>query len=520
MLGYLTMIHAASMQPSRNVSCRSRSASPLLSGLLPGPLAGLAGSAGTPSSQGQGQGPGPDRRSPARAGRGTLAALVAGSLALGGALGCSAVIDPDPYLGTIDPSGFATQVRFATGSNPTAACLIPRHGWAGSAEAPWVYLGVLTNSQLDLSNAADPTRALPPSVYQLTGCDAPEGRQEASAFDPRLDNYLHTVQYPILATGFVPAQAGAAAEPANLSTYRPFHAVIKAQLEPSVRDRMGCNDVKSERSLLERAGWNRENKMFPEGGPRDIQIQFATREQIQSGQLTFKDWPMVSVAVPVGTTWNPAAACPFGTGNQAVLPKFPGDPQATFQFPSQHWLRGLLGGYLDGGTVPVTTDRMQCPAIVPTVKSCSAMTPCDGAAGEVCSAGRCLARVPVCPVQNELWLSKDEVKLPAAGAATWDPFPSGERTVEIKSTDGTMKRSGDILSIFKVLPGQPDFSPVCRVRVFDPAKVTCAQQEGEALKPRPLCTAAELSAQPMAEVSLGSTPYYVHCLYVNPPKAS
>lgn len=478
MLAALTMIHAASMQPSSNVLSRLCSlASPL-----------------------------------------SLRSLSAAVAVFGGALGCSGVIDPDPYLGTIDPSAFATQVRFATSSNPVSACLVPRHGWGASAEAGWVYLGPLTANQLDLANAADPTKALPPSVYELSGCDKPEGRAEQRAFDPRLDNYLRDVQYPILSTGFVPALAGTATEPANLSTYRPFHAVVKATLDPGLRDRMGCNDVKSERSLLERAGWDRESKQFPEGGPRDIQIQYPTREQIRSGQVTFKDWPMVSVAVPVGTTWDQNAACPFITGNTSKLPKFPGDPMATFQFPSQHWLRGLLGGYLDGGTLPVTTDKLQCPALVPTIKSCGAMAPCDTAAGEVCSSGRCLARVPVCPAVNDLWLRKDEVKVPTSGA-TWDVFGGGERTVDIKSTDGTMTRKGDILSIFKALPGQPGFSPVCRLRVYDPAVAMCAKTEAEALSPRALCTAAELEAQPMAEVALPGT-YYVHCLFVNPPKAS
>lgn len=464
--------------------------------------------------------------SPGRKARGLGSALATPALLAAGLLGCGGVIDPDPYLGTVDPSAFATQVRFATGTaNPQSACLVPRRGWGGTAgttETPWIYLGPLTASQLDLANAADPTKALPPSVYQLTGCDQPEGRGEMRTFDPRLDNYLRNVQYPVLATGFVPALAGTAGEPTNLATYRPFHVVVPAQIQPDLRDRMGCNDVKSERSLLERAGWDRESKQFPESGPTGIQIQFPTRERIATGQASFRDWPMVSVAVPIGMSWDVSAACPFVSGNVAKYPRFPGDPQATFQFPSQHWLRGLLGGYLDGGEVPINTDKLKCPAIVPTIKTCSAMSPCDMAAGEVCSSGRCLARVPICPVVNEVWLSSKEVTVPTGGA-TWDPFPNELRTVEIKSMDGTMSRRGDVLASFKALPGQPGFSPVCRVRVFDPTKVTCAAQEREALSPRPLCTATELETASMmtmgAEITLPGT-YYIHCLFAGQSKSS
>ena len=36
-----------------------------------------------------------------------------------------------------------------------------------------------SSSQLDVSNAADATKALPPTVYEISGCDGGEGRAEA-----------------------------------------------------------------------------------------------------------------------------------------------------------------------------------------------------------------------------------------------------------------------------------------------------------------------------------------------------
>lgn len=426
--------------------------------------------------------------------------------------GCSGLIDPDPYLGTIDPSGFDVALQFATSStSPARACLLPRRGWSGQGgteNANWFYLGGLSASQLDLANAADPTKALPPSVYQLTGCNAPEGRADIGTFDPRLDNYRKDVQYPIWATGFVPALAGAAAEPTRLSTYRPFHLLVPAELQSSVRDRMGCNDVKSERSLLERAGWSRESKVFPESGPTDFTLSFPARDLIRKGTVTYKDWPMVSVAVPVGSSTDPTVSCPFVTGSQAKYPRYFGDPDATFQFPSQHWLRGLLGGYLDGGDVPVNTDPMKCPAIVPTIKSCSMMSPCDTAAGEQCVSSRCLARTPICPVLNELWVSKDEATIPMAANAA-DPLPNAKVTLK-DPADMTKTRSADAIAIFAVAPGQQGFSPVCRVRYYDPSKVSCARKESDSIAPRPLCTVAELMATPDAQVSAPEV--YVHCL--------
>ncbi len=53
---------------------------------------------------------------------------------------------------------------------------------------------------------------------------------------------------------------------------------------------------------------------------------------------------------------------------RAIFPMYPGNPQATFQFPTQLWMRGLLGGYLNGGNLPVTTDKTKCPVILLTGK--------------------------------------------------------------------------------------------------------------------------------------------------------
>ncbi len=441
------------------------------------------------------------------------------ALALGSALtlgACSGRIDPDPYLGTMDPAGFDAAVRFATQTtDATRACLTPRRAFrmaGGELEnLTWVYLGGLTTTQLDISNATDLTKALPATVFKIDGCNAPEGRGDDQPFDVRLDNYLKNVQYPVLSAGLAPALAGTASEPTALRTYKPWHVVASATLTDAVRDRMGCNDVKSERSLLERAGWDRQNKEFVDGAPTGIDIKFPTRAQIQSGQVTFKDWPMVNVAVPVGTTTDPMVSCPFVSGGSAKYPKYPGDPAATFQFPSQTWLRGLLGGYLDGGDLPITTDKTKCPAIVTTSKACSMTAPCDTAGGEVCAAnGTCLAPLPVCPVFNELYVSKAEVALPT-DANLSDPLPSGKVTLK-DPMDATKTRSADPMAVFAALPGQPGYSPVCRVRYFDPAKLTCGTEEKGVVAPRRVCTAAEIAATPGAVMATRDV--FVHCLFV------
>lgn len=438
--------------------------------------------------------------------------------------GCNGLIDPDPYLGTVDPSGFDAAVRFATVStDATKACLIPRRAFktasaGGLDSTTWVYLGGLTPTQLDISNATDVSKALPATAYRISGCTAPEGRGDDHQFDPRLDNYRRDVQYPVLSSGTVPLLAGASAEPTSLRTYKPWHIVVPARITSSVRDRMGCNDVKSERSLIERAGWDRQSKQFPDGGPRDIEIDFPTRAQVQSGMLGFKDWPMVSVAVPVGTSTDPGLSCPFVTGGGARFPLFPGDPNATFQFPAQSWLRGLLGGYLDGGDLPVTTDRTKCPALVPTTKPCSMTVACDTAAGEVCAAtGTCLAPLPICPQVNDLYVSTAEVPMPTDSNLN-DPLPAGKVTLKDR-VDPTKTRVADLLAIFAAVPGQPGYSPVCRVHYFDPSKLTCGRQEAETVAPRPLCTAAEIAATPGALVATREV--FVHCLFQSaPPPAS
>ena len=441
------------------------------------------------------------------------------SLALGA---CSGVIDRDPYLGTMDPSLFDPLVRFATVStDATKACLIPRRafkaatgGGLDSTSSTWVYLGGLSQTQLDISNSTDPAKSLPSAAYRLDGCNAPEGRGDDHQFDARLDNYLKAVQYPVLSTGLVPAQAGTAVEPTSLKTYKPWHVVVPSKLLSSVRDRMGCNDVKSERSLLERAGWDRTSKMFPDGGPQNIDIQFPTRSQIQTGMASFKDWPMVSVAVPVGNTVDQGPSCPFVLNGGAIFPMYPGDPQATFQFPTQLWMRGLLGGYLDGGDLPVTTDKTKCPVILLTGKACPMMTECDATAGEVCSSGNCVAPVPICPLTNDLYVSKDEAPM-GSSLNLADPLPNAKITLK-DPMDKTKTRAADLLTIFAATPGQPGYSPVCRVHYFDASKVNCGRFESDAIAPRPLCTAAEIVATPGAVLT--TTPnVYVHCLFPNPP---
>lgn len=443
-----------------------------------------------------------------------------GLLGLGFALplaACSSAIPADPYQGTVDPSGFDAMVGFPTSSSrPEAACLQPRSGFGGGASGldgvTWIYLGGLTTTQLDISNASDPTRALPAAVYDVKGCQGIEGGGESRAFDPRLDSYQRDRQYPVLSQGLVPALAGAAAEPTRLSTYKPWHVVVPVDIGSSVAGRMSCNDIKGERSLLERAGWNRETKMFPDSGPTDFDIRFPSRDDIRAGRAKFMDWPMVSVAVPVMQSTVAMKSCPFVLGNTARPPGFPGDPDASFQFPSQHWVRGLLGGYLDGAELPVTTDPMKCPTLVTTVKDCGMTNPCTGA-GEVCSSGKCVAPVPVCPVLNDLYVAVDEVPIPTTTTVS-NPIPSP--TVVLKDPmDMTKTRTADILAFFSAVPGQDGYSPVCRLRFFDKKKLDTCNKEPESIAPRPLCTIAEMQAKG----AIMATPrdYYVHCLFAKPP---
>lgn len=443
-------------------------------------------------------------------------------------MGCSDLIAPDPYQGTIDPSAFDTAFGGAAKStwpNSLYPCLAPRRGIGGGSSGIdgqlWWYLGGLTSAQLDVSNAADPAKTLPPTVYEVSGCDGGEGRAEPikpSTYSARSNNYLTDRQYPVVSYGTDPTRAGSASEPTAVGTYRPWHMVVPVTLRDSIRGRMGCNDIKSERSLLERAGWSRESKTFPEGAPFNFDFRFPTRDDLRAGKVTFKDWPMMSVATVLMKTPIAGDSCPFVTGATTKPPAYPGDPEGSFQFPSQHWLRGLLGGYLDGGDLPVTTDPTLCADIlrVPTGKSCTMPSDCNAAANEICSSSRCLAPLPVCPQLNDLYVASDEVPLPTSTTLS-NPIPNA--TIELKdAADPTKKRTADILAIFSATPADPGYSPVCRLRFFDKKKVVCARNEPDTIAPRPLCSAAEIKASPGAVITTDTMGrplpnYYVHCLF-------
>ena len=460
--------------------------------------------------------------------------LLPGCVFLSLVAGCSGLIAPDPYTGTIDPSGFDKQYRFqpTTRDDPALGCLMPRRGWDGTSLTDglrFYYLGALFASQLDLAGAFDTSRALPPSVYQLTGCNAPEGREDPGEFDIRLNSYDKRVQYPILSQGLFPVQVGAASEPTAQASYKPFHMVIQASLGAGVRDRMGCNDVKRELSLLERAGWDRATKAFPAGTPKDLDFAFPSREQIKAGAQRWKDWPMVNVGAPVGRSLDPVQACPFVTGSKAVYPKNLSDRDSTFEFPAQAWFRGLLSGYIDGGDLPVVTEGRKCPALFDSGRKCNELkdgmlTTCSTADGEVCTStdvtkpGSCLVPPPICPVVNDLYVSKDEYVPPGgSGYDTSDPLPRSKAIVTLADpVDMTKTRKADALAMFAASPGQPGFSPVCRVRWIDLSKLTtCAKSETDAIRPRPLCTVSEILANPGAILPTApGKDVYVHCLFL------
>ena len=70
--------------------------------------------------------------------------------------GCSGLIDPDPYTGTIDPSAFDRQYKFQPTSrdDPALGCLMPRRGWDGTSLSDglrFYYFGALFAAQLDLT---------------------------------------------------------------------------------------------------------------------------------------------------------------------------------------------------------------------------------------------------------------------------------------------------------------------------------------------------------------------------------
>lgn len=435
-----------------------------------------------------------------------LARNVVSGLALLGAslagIGCQGVNPADPYLGTIDGSGFDPLFR-----GGTSGCLAPRRGYGGASGvdvASWYYLGSLSRTQLDISGATDLTRTPPTGAYAIQGCTV----HEAPPFDARTDNYVKTAQYPIL--------ANASVEPTTPASYKPWHLVVPVKIREGRE--VGCNDVKGQRSLEDRAGWDREKKVYgrgdfdpaqlasypygyslPDGDwakGLDLQPVLPTRADIAAGKYVFKDWPMVNVAMPVMKTASLSQSCPLTSGNKARYPRFPGDPSADFQFPQQAWLRGLLSGYLDGGDLPVTTDPMKCPAIVNTGRSCPMGNECDSSKAEVCTMGRCQGRLPICPIINEVFVPASEAMALATG------------TVEL--SDGGGKRTADVLAIFAATPGQAGYSPVCRLRTYDPAKLTCGRKEAEAIAPRPLCTAAEIVASGAAAPA---TDTFIHCLF-------
>lgn len=447
--------------------------------------------------------------------------------------GCNGLIDPDPYTGTIDPSGFDKQYRFqpTTREDPALGCLMPRRGWDGTQlgdSLRFYYLGALYAAQIDLSGTFDTSRSLPASVYQLSGCNAPEGREDPGEFDIRTSNYDKRVQYPILSQGLFPIQVGTASEPTAQASYKPFHMVVAATIGDGVRERMGCNDVKREVSLLERAGWDRATKAFPDAGPTDIAFSFPSREQIKAGMPRWKDWPMVNVGVPVGRSLDPVQACPFVTGSKATYPKSFSDQESSFAFPSQAWFRGLLSGYLDGGELPVSTDPRKCPALFDSGRACkieSGMpTGCSFTDGEVCTAtdaakpGTCLVPPPVCPVINDLYVSKDEFVPPGGtGYDASDPLPRAKSIVTLTDpVDMSKTRKADALAVFAAAPSQPGFSPVCRVRWVDLSKLTtCAKSEPDAIRPRPLCSVSEILANPTAILPTApGKDVYVHCLFL------
>jgi hypothetical protein len=425
------------------------------------------------------------------------------------AASCSDVRPPDPYLGTIDGSFFDPLFGGggAAGTN-VPRCIAPRRGFGGGSgldPVSWIYLGGLSPAQLDITNAADPRRTPPTGAYVVSGC-APQGD---TSFDPRTDNYLRSVQYPIM--------NDASPEPTAPAAYRPWHAVIDVAIRPEKIPRIGCNDIKGQRSLENRAGWDRERKVFGSGDydPRllsqfpygvviddpgdELKIRSPSWDEIRGGKVKFKDWPMVNVAAPIMRTREMCAAWPPTAGAIPRYPRYPGDPNADFQFPSQSWLRGLLSGYLDGGDLPVTMEPARCPALIQTGKSCGAMMPCDMARAEACVMGRCLAPVPVCPVVNDLYVPQNEMTALATGSVTL--------------MEGGSSRTADVLAIFAAVPGEPGYSPVCRLNLYDPAKLTCGRKEAEAIAPRPLCTAKEIAATPGA-VTPSPMPTYVHCLFL------
>lgn len=411
--------------------------------------------------------------------------------------GCSGTRPPDDYLGTMDGSQFYPFFRGAD-SGPAAGCMMPLLGYGAggalmSTAAPWFYLGTLSKTQLDAGNITDPLNTPPQTAYVIDKC-APQGDTH---FDPRTSNYLRSVQYPVL--------ANAEMEPTDIAKYRPFHLVVSAAVRADKQPNIGCNDIKSEKSVQERGGWDKDQRRWGQGDNLDLDVTPVTPEQLKAGLVKFKDWPMVNVASPVMGSPSAQKACPYATGSTARGPKYPGDPAATYQFPSGSWYRGLLGGYLDGGDLPITMDPAACAAELPAGNHCMDMGP---------TKGPCY-----CPRTNDLYVSAGEaLQHDMSGNLVIDPktmLPVVDRTAlasgSVMLTDGSRSRKADILFTFAALRGQDGFSPACRLRVYDPRKVVCARKEAEDVAPRPLCTLAELVASKDAQVKISST--WVHCLF-------
>lgn len=395
--------------------------------------------------------------------------------------GCSDVSPPDSYIGTIDPSGFDATV----GGGTSWSCLVPRRGSAAAAlDTRWLFLGVFAiprgaayPPQLDIANTTDATQTAPPAAYVISHT-APMGD---TTFDPRTDNYLRSVQYPVL--------SNAAPEPTSIAAYKPWYVVVPVDVRADKRPRIGSNDIKSQRSIESRAGWDRDLKFYgagaglssddliaqkltpltypygavaPDGAwsqGRELQITTPSWDKIRTGQVTFKDWPMVNVSVPI-LTGQDTKLCPLTAGVTARYPMYPGDPAADFQFPQQAWVRGLLSGYLDGGDVAVTT------------------TGCPGG-------------LKLCPVVNTLYLSADDI------------MPIDKATMMRKAFDiATLATNPGWTAAFDTLPGEAGYAPVCKVKVYDPALSGCSAAT---------CTRDKLKAAP-AGAFLSVSDAYVHCL--------
>lgn len=309
--------------------------------------------------------------------------------------GCS--IAPDPYLGTIDPTGWDARfggVSVLTNTPPCVAPLTALRGNAGNASnSSWYYLGNFSLNQLDLLKTQDPTRPLPPEGYRISGC-APAQGAEAN-FNYRDNNFETDRQYPVF--------PGNSPEPTSAATYSPFFFVTPV----AVRDQqVGCNDVRSERTLLDRGGWDRGSLSFMDAARSSpLDVQRPSRENIRAGMVTMVDWPLFNLTAPLmrpdkgdaanrsgATVVDRVKACPFQANNTAKIPTKIGDPDASFSYANLGWLRGLLTGFMDAGEVPLQRGAKSCLSLFETGAACTADADCKTGA-TVCNteSGRCVA---------------------------------------------------------------------------------------------------------------------------------